>query len=124
MSRGSPFSGSMSVGTADRGARSDAAEKVRRADAREAAIPGGDEDIICVEEVGTGVGYVDTAGSRATRFWGLGREGDEDKGSKAGNRDAGRLMPAAGASELLDGEEFMIVEWYQIHTSSFSLART
>jgi hypothetical protein len=108
MSRGSPFSGSISVGTADKGARSDAAEKVRRVDARAAAIPGGEEDIIWVEEVGTGVGYVDTAGSRATRFWGLGREGDELKGSKAGSRDAGRLTPAAGASELLEGDKSMI----------------
>jgi len=120
MSRGSPFSGSMSVGTADRGARSDAAEKVRRADTRAA---GGEEDIIWVEEVGTGVGYIDTADSRATRFWGLGREGDELKGSKAGNRDAGRLTPAAEASELLDGERSMIVEWCQFHTSSYLLAR-
>jgi hypothetical protein len=123
MSRGSPFSGSISVGTADKGARSDAAEKVRRVDARTAAIPGGEEDIIWVEEVGTGVGYVDTAGSRATRFCGLGREGDELKGSKAGSRDAGRLTPAAGASELLEGDKSMIVEGFQIHTGSLFFKR-
>lgn len=56
MSIGSPFSGSMSVGTADKGARSEAAEKVRRVDARAAASPGGEDDKIWVDEVGTGVG--------------------------------------------------------------------
>lgn len=57
MSTGSPDSGSMTVGTADKGDRSMAAEKVRRAVARSvAAIPGGEDDMIWVDEVGTGVG--------------------------------------------------------------------
>lgn len=57
MSTGSPDSGNMTVGTADKGERSIAAEKVRRAEARSlAAIPGGEDDMIWVDEVGTGVG--------------------------------------------------------------------
>jgi hypothetical protein len=57
MSIGSPFSGSIMVGTVDKGDRSTAAEKVRRAEERAAAaIPGGEDDMIWVEEVGTGVG--------------------------------------------------------------------
>lgn len=51
-----------------------------------------------------------TAGSRATRFWGRGREGDELKGSKAGNKDAGRFTPAAGPKDILDGEESMMLQ--------------
>lgn len=51
-----------------------------------------------------------TAGSRATRFWGRGREGDELKGSKAGNKDAGRFTPAAGPKDILDGEESMVLQ--------------
>ena len=39
--------------------------------------------------------------SRATRFGGLGRAGDELNGSKAGNRDAGRFAPAKEATEAL-----------------------
>jgi len=47
----------MTVGTADKGERSMAAEKVRRAEALSvAAMPGGEDDMICVDEVGTGVG--------------------------------------------------------------------
>lgn len=53
---GSPFSGSMRVGTADKGVRSEAAEKVRRVEGWAAAIPGGEDDIIWVDDVGTGVG--------------------------------------------------------------------
>lgn len=41
--------------------------------------------------------------SRATRFCGRGREGDELNGSKAGNRDAGRFTPAREATEALLG---------------------
>lgn len=44
------------VGTADRGVRSEFDDvKVRRD-----AIRGGEEDMIWVDDVGTGVGYVDT----------------------------------------------------------------
>lgn len=46
--------------------------------------------------------------SRATRFCGRGREGDELNGSKAGSRDAGRFTPATGATELLLGEDSMV----------------
>lgn len=66
---GSPLSNNIIAGTADKGARSRAAEKDRGREGREAATPGGgEEDIIWVDEVGTGVGYVETSGSRATRF--------------------------------------------------------
>lgn len=44
------------MGTADKGARSEAPEKVRRVEARAAARPGGEDDRIWVDEVGTGVG--------------------------------------------------------------------
>jgi hypothetical protein len=47
MSIDSPLSGSMIVGTADKGDRSTGPEKVRRAEGRpEAAIPGGEDDMI------------------------------------------------------------------------------
>lgn len=108
MSKGSPLSGNIRVGTADKGLRSEPAEKVRRVEDRAAATPGGEEDIIWVDEVGIGVGYFETAGSRATRFEGRGREGDELKGSKAGSREAGRFTPATGARELLVGEESIL----------------
>lgn len=67
---GSPLSNNIIAGTADKGARSRAAEKDRGMAGREAATPGGggEEDMIWVDEVGTGVGYVETSGSRATRF--------------------------------------------------------
>ena len=122
MSKGSPFSDNIRVGTADKGARSEPAEKVRRVEERAAATPGGEEDRILVDEVGTGVGY-ETAGSRATRFDGRGREGDELKGSKAGNREAGRFTPATGARTLLVGEESMVTGALFSHTSSFFQTR-
>lgn len=108
MSKGSPLSDNIKVGTVDRGLRSEPAEKVRRVEDRAAATPGGEDDRIWVDEVGTGVGYFKTSGSRATRFEGRGREGDELKGSKAGSREAGRFMPATGARALLVGEESMV----------------
>lgn len=105
----SPDSGSMIVGTVERGVRSDAVKNGRR----EAFTRGGDDDMIWVEDVGTGVGYIAVIArsSRATRFWGRGRGGDELNGSKAGSREAGRLIPAAGAFELLlGGEDSMMGE--------------
>lgn len=47
---------------------------------------------MAVDEVGTGVGYVETSsqGSRANRLIGRGSGGDED-GSKGGSRDADRF---------------------------------
>ena len=65
---------------------------------------GGEEDGRRVEEVGIGVGYnclPDVAGAGgdawARRFVGRGRDGEEEKGSKAGSSDgAGRFMPATG----------------------------
>lgn len=64
-----------------------------------------------VDEVGTGVGYIEARpwSSRATRFWGRGSEGDELNGSNAGNRDAGRFTPATEAVELLLGGEDSMV---------------
>ena len=73
-------------------------------------VRGGDDDRIWVDDVGRGVGYFDTTPwfSRATRFWGRGREGDELNGSKAGNRDAGRFIPAIEAL-LWRGDDDSIV---------------
>lgn len=48
--------------------------------------------------------------SRATRFCGRGREGEELNGSKAGNKDAGRFTPATGAAgPLLGGDDSMVM---------------
>lgn len=44
------------MGTAERGTRSDTDEKVPRVAGRDMEIRGGDEDMIWVDEVGTGVG--------------------------------------------------------------------
>lgn len=97
-------------GTADKGARSSVAEKERGSDDRGAATPGGGEDdMICVEEVGTGVGYRETSGSRAIRF-GRGREGDE-LGSKAGSKVAGRFTPMIEPTRLFSGEEESMMRW-------------
>lgn len=56
-------------------------------------------------EVGTGVGYLYAPLPVACLFTGLGRPGEEDKGSKAGSKDAGRLTPeivgSVGSSTLL-----------------------
>lgn len=104
------------VGTVDSGVRSDAVGiKVRRETGRGIATRGGDEDMIWVDEVGTGVGYIETMpwSSRATRFCGRGRVGEELNGSKAGSKDAGRFTPATGAIELLlGGEDSMVREQY------------
>lgn len=67
--------------------------------------------MIWVDEVGTGVGYIEAArsSSRATRFWGRGRDGEELNGSNAGSNEAGRFTPATGATELLLGGEDSMV---------------
>lgn len=44
------------VGTAAKGTRSEGPEKLRRVEANAAAAPGGEDDMMWVEEVGTGVG--------------------------------------------------------------------
>lgn len=105
-------------GTADRGARSIVAEKERGMDGREAFIPGGggEDDMIWVDEVGTGVGYSETSGSRAIRFC-RGREGDE-LGSKAGSKAAGRFTPTIEPTRLLSGEDSMVVRCDEVDTSS------
>lgn len=111
---GSPFSDNIIAGTADKGARSRAAEKDRGREGREAATPGGgEEDMIWVDEVGTGVGYVETSGSRATRFWGRGREGDE-LGSKAGSKAAGRFTPKIEPTRLFNGEDSIVKRWDEV----------
>ena len=49
----------------------------------------GEDKRMAVEEVGTGVGYVVCSSNAAfrVRFSGLGKAGEEEKGSKAGRRD-------------------------------------
>ena len=103
-------------GTADKGARSRVAEKDRGRDGREAATPGGggEDDMMCVDEVGTGVGYSETSGSRAIRFC-RGREGDE-LGSKAGSKAAGRFTPTIEPTRLLSGEDSMVVRFSEVDT--------
>ena len=95
------------------GARSEVVENVRRiAGRRDCGNLGGEEDIIPVEEVGTGVGYLcfslrnfngeyffgeQRVGELLrTRFAGLGSGGDDEYGSNAGRRvgiGADRLTP-------------------------------
>ncbi len=57
-----------------------------------------------VLEVGIGVGYLENAlGARACLFNGLGRPGEEEKGSNGGSRDgAGRFTPATRAKGEAD----------------------
>jgi len=98
----SPFSGSITVGTADNGARSERTDCVRARPGRERdCILGGLDDNIPVVEVGTGVGYFccgDEVWKSVCRFRGLGKPGEEEKGSKAGRREgAGRFVPAIGS---------------------------
>lgn len=57
--------------------------------------------------------------SRAIRFCGRGREGDELNGSKAGNKDAERFTPTTEAVALLLGGEDSMMLW----TSSRSIER-
>jgi hypothetical protein len=103
----SPFSGSSTVGRADKGSRSDAAVDVRTKGGRRT----GELDRIPVLEVGMGVGYL----RRALRlplplplpvFWrfsGRGRPGDDESGSNAGSREgADRFCPAAGGEEGIE----------------------
>lgn len=88
MATASPFSGSSTAGTADRGARS---EVVRARPGRR----GGELERMPVDEVGTGVGYLRCAFPVFWRFNGRGRAGEEERGSNAGSNDgAGRLVPA------------------------------
>ena len=106
MRTGSPLSSSVIDGTAARGARSETADCVRCIGGRRnECTGGGEEDIIPVEEVGTGVGYFWLEGTfsdgktRAWRFAGRGKPGEEENGSNGGNNDgvgAGRFTPATG----------------------------
>lgn len=102
----SPFSLSSRDGTADRGARSEMVDKVRTGAGREDCRRGGEEESIPVLEVGIGVGYLRKAllgPSRACRFKGLGRPGEEE-GSKGGsNAGAGRLTPRGRKEEETGG---------------------
>jgi hypothetical protein len=65
--------------------------------------PGGEEDGIAVEEVGTGVGYVTTSDMASRdRFRTRGSAGEDEKGSKAGRRDAAVLFtPATGGTGVI-----------------------
>lgn len=103
MVNSSPSPGSTTVGTAERGVRSEHTDCAWCS----VGLPwtlGGDEDRMPVAEVGTGVGYLCCASrwegeETACRFVDRGRPGEEDRGSKAGSRDgAGRLAPATGGS--------------------------
>lgn len=88
MATSSPFSGSSTAGTAERGARS---EVVRA----RPGLGGGELDRMPVADVGTGVGYLRYARPVFWRFDGRGSPGDDDRGSKAGSSDgAGRFVPA------------------------------
>jgi len=79
---------------------------------------GGDEEITPVEDVGIGVGYLCFSlyfegETRATRFAGRGRDGEEENGSNAGSNDgAGRFTPAtAGTGSvgfLPEGEDSIV----------------
>jgi hypothetical protein len=74
-------------GTEANGARSDKADTVRGRVGRLARDFDGDDESMCVEEVGTGVGYlVFSSKSPRVRFKGRGKAGDE-KGSNAGRSD-------------------------------------
>jgi hypothetical protein len=72
-----------------------------------------------VLEVGTGVGYFKKASPVACLLSGLGRQGEEESGSKAGSNDgAGRLVPAMegrdGSSVFLAVGEESIVDAFGI----------
>lgn len=123
------------VGTEASGARSESDEKVRWRPGRRAAR-GGDEDMIPVDDVGTGVGYLERSSvripangaldgevwgdSRATRFAGRGSGGEDESGSKAGSRagtsEAGRFTPATDGTSPLDergrGSMAVMGEWW------------
>ncbi len=113
MRSSSPFSGRVMEGTAESGARSETEDWVRCRPGLSSGMRGGEEDRIPVVEVGTGVGYFSYAASRregensACLFEGLGRPGEEEKGSKAGSSDgAGRLTPAAAGN---DGDKLLLL---------------
>lgn len=76
----------------------------------------GEEVSIAVEEVGTGVGYV-VCSSNASRFLlrGLGRAGEEEKGSNAGSRDVAVLF-GAGIGDTAVSER--VVEETMVYRSS------
>ncbi len=101
----SPFSLSSREGTADRGARSDAVDCVRT---KPDLV--GEEERMPVLEVGMGVGYLKKGAgpsrpSRATRFKGRGRPGEEE-GSKGGSKEgAGRFLDRGRAEEETGGRE-------------------
>lgn len=85
-------------GTDANGARSDKVETFRASAGRFARVFEGEEERMCVDEVGTGVGYlVFSSKSPRVRFRGRGSAGDE-KGSKAG-RSAEVAFLAAGVGE-------------------------
>jgi hypothetical protein len=102
MKTSSPFSLSSTVGTADRGARSETADWARVKPGR--WTRGGEDERIPVLEVGTGVGYLcildPKQESRACLLEGRGKPGEEDRGSKAGRSAvAGRFTPATVLAE-------------------------
>lgn len=70
------------------GVRSDRVDEFVRRAGFDLETREGEEVSIAVEEVGTGVGYV-VCSSNASRFLfrGLGRAGEEEKGSNAGSKD-------------------------------------
>lgn len=76
---------------------------------------GGLEERMPVLDVGAGVGYLKKADAVACRFDGLGRPGDEERGSNAGSKEgAGRFTPWRVGSEgsrvlvRAEGEESIV----------------
>lgn len=86
------------VGSDASGARSDRVEIVLIMPGLPTAPREGDDVKICVDEVGTGVGYfVWSSYVSRLRFRGRGRAGDEN-GSNAGKSDDGGFLLAAACS--------------------------
>ena len=113
---GSPCSSSSSEGTVESGIRSENDDSVLGLCGRRDC--GGDEEIMPVDDVRIGVGYLCISvyfegETRATRLAGRGREGDEEKGSNAGKSDgAERFTPMTGeigsVGVLPGGEESIV----------------
>ncbi len=86
------------MGTAPSGVRSESVEAGLTVSDANVRMRDGEDVKMAVEDVGTGVGYV-VCSSNASRFRlrGLGKAGEDENGSNAGNREvAGLLEPGVG----------------------------
>lgn len=104
------------MGTVDKGARSDSVDKDRLTGGLTPAARGGEELSICVDEVGTGVGYVRVSSKTSrVRFSGRGKAGDEDRGSNAGSKEEIDLFISgtgrAASSGVLEGGVMVYIEY-------------